>query len=318
MSSHAEESSYYSDEILAGIVEFLRLCKEIRSRIGSGRRFIRNNCQFNDWKLDGDTVESVDVALYEKYQDSEFIAGVWAAIRYEKPVVLTLHDTSGESEAHATIYTRTQAQQRLSIYIYAVLFCMDNGMFDTGPGSNAAVPSLPSLKMLQHLKVDTDNEIMCTSIGAIVGLDRAITSTEIEDFVPASSIFFLGARPLAEVMLPLDEEDQFEMMSKNGTIPQRFQADHAALLYKIDAHFLASGCSEYYTMESGPPMVANSYDDAMRVIPFKHAFCVPMQEHCGNFHYFWRRVFNYCTCVAACKTVLHDGKWGSDRRNLLR
>jgi len=292
MSSHAEESSYYSDEILAGIVDFLRLCKEVRSEFGSGRRFIVNNCQFNDWKLDDEIFGSVEVALYEKYQDLEFIATVWAAIRYEKPEILTLHDTSAESDAHATIYKRNQAQQRLSIYIYAVLSSMDHGIFDTVPDSDAAMPNLPSLKVLRQLKDDTDNEIMCTSIGAIVGLDRAITSTEIEDFVPASSIFFVGARPLAEVMLPLDEEDQLEMMDSNGTIPERFQADHAALLHKIDAHFLATGCSEYYTMESGPPMVENSYNDAMLVLPFEHAFCVPMPEHCGFFHYFWRRVFN--------------------------
>jgi len=320
MSSHAQESSYYSDEILEGVVEFLRVCEGIRSMFGSGRKFIQNNDHFDDWELDGDTFEEVDVALHEKYEDSELVASVWAAILYEKPQILTLQETSGESEAYATIFKRTQAQLRLSIYIYAVLFYMDRGIFDTDADPNAAMPSLPSLDVLQDLKVDNDNELLCVYIGAMSGQGRGMTCAEIGKIVPASKIFFLGARPLAEVMLPLEEDDKLEMMDSNGEIPERFQAIHAALLLKIDAHFYALFAagrgSEYYTLENGPPMVANSYNDAMRVLPFKHAFCVPSLVHCGIFHHFWRRSFNYSTC-ASCKTVLHDGKWGYDRRKLM-
>ena len=287
MPSHAQESICYSDKVLAGIVEFLRVCKDIRSRYGRDRRFTSSNCQFNNWTMNGDTVETVNAALNEKYQDLDFIATVWATILYEKPHILTLHDTSPESESFATIHTRTQAQQRLSIYVYAVLYSMDNGIFDT----DGEMPTLPSLEMLQHLKKDHDNQILCTFIGAVVGLDGPMEPEQMEEFVPASSFFFSPARPLAEVMLPLDDDDRDEMMSNNGAIPQRFQAEHTALLRKIDAHFLAAGCQEYFAVESGPPIVANSYDAAMRVLPFKHAFRMPMPEHYGMFYYFWRRVF---------------------------
>ena len=320
MSSDVEESSYYSDEILEGVVEFLRVCEGIRSMFGSGRKFIQNNDHFDDWELDGDTFEEVDVALHEKYEDSEFVASVWAAILYEKPQILTLQETSGESEAYATIFKRTQAQLRLSIYIYAVLFYMDRGIFDTDADPNAAMPSLPSLGMLQDLKVDNDNELLCVYIGAMSGQGRGMTCAEIGEIVPASKIFFLDARPLAEVMLPLEADDEFELMDSNGKIPVRFQAIHAALLLKIDAHFYALFAagrgSEYYTLENGPLMASNTYNDAMRVLPFKHAFCVPSLVHCGIFHHFWRRSFNYSTC-ASCKTVLHDGKWDYDRRKLM-
>jgi len=293
MSDHAQDSTYYSDDILGGIVELLRVCKEIRSRFGSDAKFTSSNFRFTEWKMNDDTVESVNAALSEKYRDPQFIATVWAAIFYEKPVILTLHDTSPESTAYATIHTRPLAQQRLSIYIYVVLYCMGEGIFDSGADSNAAMHTLPSLEMLQHFKVDKDNKIMCMFIGALAGLDRPIKLDELASIVPGGSIVFAPARPLGEVMLPLNHEDKLEMMRTDGAVPAWYLADHTALLFKIHAHFRAAGCAEYFMVENGPPMVANSFDAAMHVLPFKHAFRSPILGDCGgeNFHFFWRMGF---------------------------
>ena len=77
---------------------------------------------------------------------------------------------------------------------------------------------------------------------------------------------------------------------------ERFAADHAALVQKINAHFKKAGYAAYCTLESGPPMVKNMYNAAMSLLPFEPAVSIPMVGECCAFHFFWRRDFASCAC----------------------
>ena len=290
MSRCGEQNGIYSDKILAGIVELIRVCAEwARSPFRDMRIDIQE--QSHVWELvNEEVVGAVNRALYSKHQDWEFVASVWRAVYHEKPQVLTLNNTPGSS--HATIYTRTASQQRISIYAFRVLVAVEAGDFNGGGYLNYLQRALPSLALFQRLQNDDDNVFMCEAVGMLSGM-RATTLEELARIAPGSNIFVKGLRPLGEVMLPLQHQDMQEMMATEQC-PERFAADHAALVQKIDAYFKEAGYAAYYTLESGPPVVKKMYNAAMSLLPFEPAVSIPMVGECGAFHFFWRRDFASC------------------------
>jgi len=292
MSRCGEQNGIYSDKILAGIVDLIHVCAEW-ARTPFRDMFIDIQEQSNTWELvNEEVVEAVNQALYSKHQDWEFVACVWKAVYHEKPEMLTLNNTSGSS--HATIYTRTASQQRISIYAFRALIAVEAGDFNHSLSTAGyAPPALPSLALFQRLQNDDDNDFMCTAVGMLVG--SAITLEELALIAPGGHIFVQGLRPLGEVMLPFERQDMQEMMATEQCA-ERFAADHAALVQKMDAHFKKAGYAAYYTAESGPPMVKNMYNAAMSLLPFKLVVSIPMADECCAFHFFWRRDFDSCAC----------------------
>ena len=296
MSRCSEQNGIYSDEILAGIVDLIHVCAEWARSPADPFRDMRIDVQedMNTWQLvNAEVVEVVNQALYLKYQDWEFVARVWKAVYHEKPEILTLDNTSGSS--HATIYTRTASQQRISIYAFRALVAVEAGDFNH---SRYKPPALPSLALFQRLQNDNYNDVMCEAVGMLNGTNgtiNAITLEELGPIAPGGHIFVHGLRPLGEVMLPFERQDMQEMMATEQCA-ERFAADHAALVQKMDAHFKEAGYGAYYTAQSGPPMVKNMYNDAMSLLPFTPVVSIPMANECCAFHFFWRRDFDSCAC----------------------
>jgi len=275
------------------MVDLVHLCAEWART--PGRKFrIEIQSESHTWEIGNEeAVETVNQALYLKYQDWEFVTCVWKAVYPEKPEMLTLNNTLGSS--HATIYTRTASQQRISIYAFVVLSCVESGVLNVVPNSDVSAPALPSLALFQRLQNDDDNDFMCMTMGVLVKLTRAITLKELAKIAPGSNIFVQGLRPLGEVMLPFQRSDMREMMATEQCA-ERFAADHAALVQKINAHFKKAGYAAYYTAESGTPMLKNMYNAAMCHLPFKFVVSIPMHDECCAFLFFWRQDFASCAC----------------------
>jgi len=290
MSRCSEQNGNYSDKILAGIVVLLDVCAEW-AKTHFNDDLINFQEQSSVWEVvNEEAVRTVNQALYSKHQDSEFVACVWRAIYYETPKMLTLDSTPGSS--YAAIYTRTASQQRISIYAFRVLIAVHAGDFDRQAYLTGVWMALPSRALFQCLQNDDDNVFICEAVGMLAG-NHATTLEELAEMAPGSNIFVKGMRPLAVVKLPLKLQDMQEIMATEQC-PVRFAADHAALVQKIDAHFMQAGYAAYYTMQTGPPVVQNMYNAAMSVLPFEPAVSVPVADEYDTFHFFWRRDFASC------------------------
>lgn len=287
MSRCSEQNGFYSDKILAGIVDLLEVCVQW-AKTHFNDKLIHVTERSCVWEVvHEDVVRMVNEALFLKHEDWDFVASVWQAIYYETPKMLTVDSTPGSS--YAAIYTRTASQQRISVYAFRVLIAEHARDFDMRSHLTGVSMAMPSLALLQRLQNDDDNVFICQAVGMLAG-KHATTLGELAEMAPGSHILVQGMRPLAEVMLPLRYQDIQEIM-RTEQCPVRFVADHAALVQMIDAHFMQEGYATYYTTESGPPVVQNMYNAAMSVLPFEPAETVPVADESDFFHFFWRRHF---------------------------
>ena len=77
MSRCGEQNGVYSDKMLAGMVDLVHLCAEWART--PGRKFrIEIQSESHPWEIGNEeAVETVNQALYLKYQDWEFVTCVW-------------------------------------------------------------------------------------------------------------------------------------------------------------------------------------------------------------------------------------------------
>jgi len=94
-------------------------------------------------------------------------------------------------------------------------------------------------------------------------------------------------RPLAEVMLPLSDEDKHEMMHAKKLMPH-WHMKHVAVMKLIDAHLQALHYTQYYTTERGPSVLEEIYAGAMLEASCEHAMTVRTWNPYDIYH-FWRR-----------------------------
>ena len=280
-----DKDSLYSREILNGIVHVLQLCIEWSKR-HPGKFVVKNEEGTNEWNIEcNDVVEYVNELLFQKHKDPTLNARVWQAMYYEIPEKLYLNDTS---ESHAIIFKRTASQQRICIAAFVAMRCVENGSFNVSVSPDDRgyqVP--PSLSTLQRVQLDYDNIFIRDYVGQMSEYKRPLTVDEFCTLPCGSTFIMYDIQPLAEVMLPLSNEDQHEMMQSKKLMPH-WQAEQVALMKMIDTHFQKTHYTQYYTTEKGPSVLKDIYAAAMLEASCKFVMTVHTDNPYET-HQFWCR-----------------------------
>jgi len=282
-----EKDLLYSTEILSGIVDVVQLCIQW-SKNHPGQFHVIHEEDRDEWTIGSQrVVKYVNRILYAKYKDPSVVARVWQAMYYEIPEKLFLNDST---ESYAIIFKRTASQQRICIAVFVVMQFIQDGTFTVNYNPNdPECIRPPSLLTLRCVQSDHKNAFLLGYIGHISKIKRPITVEEFCSLPGGSTFLMYNMQPLAEVMLPLSDEDKHEMMHAKQLMPH-WQIKHVAVMKLIDVHLQDSHYTRYYTTERGPSVLQEIYAGAMLEASCEYAMTVGTWNPYDMYHFWCRKL----------------------------